>query len=75
MKWLQDNPVGMILAAISGFFALLILVMTIVWNLPVSVETDGADAEVTTAGQAGLASHRDRRTGRLPGDQRQAGIQ
>ena len=35
MKWLQDNPLGMVLAGISGLFALLVLGMAIVWNLPV----------------------------------------
>ena len=36
MKWLQDNPLGMALAGISGFFVLLALIMAIVWSLPVS---------------------------------------
>lgn len=44
MKWLQDNPLGMALAAISGVFALLALGMTIIWNLPVAVEI----AEIVT---------------------------
>jgi len=30
MKWLQDNPVGMILASVSGFLALMALAMTVV---------------------------------------------
>ena len=46
MKWLQDNPLGMALAGISGFFVLLALIMTVVGTLPVSV--DLADAEVET---------------------------
>lgn len=46
MKWLQDNPLGMVLAGISGFFVLIALIMTIVGTLPVSV--DLADAEVET---------------------------
>jgi len=54
MKWLQDNPVGMVLASISGFFVLLALAMTIVWNLPVSVETDGSDRELAAADEADL---------------------
>jgi len=55
MKWLQDNPVGMILASISGFLVLLVLVMTVVWNLPVSVEIAGTDKELATAGETNLA--------------------
>lgn len=45
MKWLQDNPLGMILAGISGVFLLLALGMAIVGSLPVSVETAGAETE------------------------------
>ena len=57
MKWLQDNPVGMILAAIGGVFVLLALGMAIVWNLPVSVETAGPETEVAAAGQTDLVMH------------------
>jgi hypothetical protein len=56
MKWLQDNPLGMILAAISGVLALLALAMAIVWNLPVSVETAGLETEVATDAGSGLAA-------------------
>ena len=55
MKWLQDNPVGMVLASISGFFVLLALAMTVVWNLPVSVETAGTDKELAAADETNLA--------------------
>jgi hypothetical protein len=48
MKWLQDNPLGMILASISGVFVLLALGMAIVGSLPVSVETELAEAETTS---------------------------
>jgi len=47
MKWLQDNPLGMALAAVCGVFVLLALGMAIVGSLPVSVETAGAEVEVT----------------------------
>ena len=47
MKWLQDNPLGMVLAGISGLFVLLALGMAIVGTLPVSV--DMADAEIETS--------------------------
>jgi len=57
MKWLQDNPVGMVLASISGFFLLLVLVMTVVWNLPVSVDTPGAETGDADGSQASLAAH------------------
>lgn len=57
MKWLQDNPVGLALASISGFFVLLALVMAVVWNLPVSVETPGSASEVADDSQTGLAAH------------------
>jgi len=55
MKWLQDNPVGMVLASVSGFLVFLALVMTVVWNLPVSVETTGTDKELAAANEANLA--------------------
>ena len=48
MKWLKDNPLGMILAVISGVFVLLALGMAIVGSLPVSVETAGAETEITS---------------------------
>ena len=48
MKWLQDNPLGMILASISGVFVLFALGMAIVGSLPVSVETELAEAETTS---------------------------
>ena len=44
MKWLQDNPVGMVLASIAGVFLVLALVMAIVWTLPVAVEIDEIEA-------------------------------
>ena len=54
MKWLQDNPLGMALAATCGLFALLALGMAIVWNLPVSMEAAGVETEVTSGNDAGL---------------------
>lgn len=57
MKWLQDNPLGMVLAGISGMFVLLALGMAIVWNLPVSTETAGTEAEVMPDNQVSLATH------------------
>jgi hypothetical protein len=47
MKWLQNNPLGMVLAATSGLFALLALVMAVVWTLPVSVEVASTETEST----------------------------
>lgn len=57
MKWLQDNPLGMALAAISGILILFALVMTIVWNLPVSVETTEIATPATTGDGTVLAAH------------------
>jgi hypothetical protein len=56
MKWLQDNPLGMILAAISGVFVLLALGMAIVGALPVSVEIAGADTEITSDNETNMAA-------------------
>jgi len=56
MKWLQDNPLGMILAGISGVFALLVLGMAIVWNLPVSVDTSGVDSDITSGNKKSMAA-------------------
>lgn len=57
MKWLQDNPLGKVLAAISGIFVLLALAMAIVWNIPVSVDTAGTDTENTVSDKTVLISH------------------
>ena len=56
MKWLQDNPLGMILASISGVFALLALGMAIVGTLPVSVETGSAEADTTSDNKANMTA-------------------
>ena len=56
MKWLQDNPLGMILASISGIFALLALGMAIVGSLPVSVETELAEAETNSDNNANMTA-------------------
>jgi hypothetical protein len=56
MKWLQDNPLGMILAAVSGVFVLLALGMAIVGSLPVSVEAAGADTQATPESTIALAA-------------------
>ena len=56
MKWLQDNPLGTVLAGISGLFVLLALGMAIVWNLPVSTETAGTEAEAIPDNQVSLAT-------------------
>lgn len=57
MKWLQDNPLGMALAAISGVLILFALVMAIVWNLPVSVETSETATPATTDDGTVLTAH------------------
>lgn len=54
MKWLQDNPVGVMLASVSGFFVLLALVMAVVWNLSVSVSPGGEANDLAAANEANL---------------------
>lgn len=52
MKWLQDNPLGMILAGICGVFVLLTIVLAIIWALPVAVniaDTDSSDNNNTAS--------------------------
>ena len=44
MKWLQDNPVGTVLASVSGVLVLLALVMAIIWALPVPVKINELEA-------------------------------
>ncbi len=57
MKWLQDNPLGMAMAAISGVLALLALGMAIVWNLPVAVETAEIETEKNGSSDTIVAAH------------------
>jgi len=57
MKWLEDNPLGLALAAISGVFILLALGMTIIWNLPVSVDVTEMEAEDQGIDISELAAH------------------
>ncbi len=57
MKWLQDNPLGVALAAISGVLILFALVMAIVWNLPVSAEPSETVARETDGGDVVFAAH------------------
>jgi len=57
MKWLQDNPLGMVLAGLSGVFVLLAAVMAVLWTLPVSVDTTEVNTEEDTGGNAVLVAH------------------
>jgi len=57
MKWLQDNPLGMALAGLSGVFVLLAAVMAVLWTLPVSVDTAEVNTEENTGGDAVLIAH------------------
>ncbi|MCW8925803.1 MAG: hypothetical protein OQJ84_06070 [Xanthomonadales bacterium] len=45
MNWLQDNPFGRALVYVSGGLLLLVVIMTVVWSLPVSVDTDGIEPD------------------------------
>ncbi len=69
MKWLQDNPLGMILASLSGLFALLALAIAIVWNLPVSVDTAGLETEAASGREYGSCRAPGRCAEGLPGCQ------
>ena len=46
MKWLEDNPVGIGLSALCGFFLLVLLVLTVLSSLPVSTASDDAEEGV-----------------------------
>jgi general secretion pathway protein N len=56
MKWLQGNPVGMALAALSGLFLLLSLGMAIVWTLPVAVDVADTGSDITSSDDSILAA-------------------
>jgi len=43
VNWFADNPVGKILASISGLFVLLALGIAISWTVPVAVEISGIE--------------------------------
>ena len=58
MKWLEGNPLGMVLVAISGVFALMVLVMGIVWTLPVSVDAVDIETENSTGSNTTLAANK-----------------
>jgi len=57
MKWLQDNPLGIALAGLSGVLVLLAAVMAVLWTLPVSVDTTVVNMEENTDGNAELVAH------------------
>jgi hypothetical protein len=58
MKWLQGNPLGIALVAIGGFLALLALGMTIVWNLPVTVDAGDTATENAAVGVSPLVAEK-----------------
>jgi len=58
MKWLQGNPLGIALVAISGFLSLLVLVMAVVWNLPVTADTDDTVIENAAVGVSPLVAEK-----------------
>jgi len=57
MKWLQDNPVGMALAGVAGFLALLALGMSIIWTLPETAETAETDQQETGHADTVMVAH------------------
>ena len=56
MKWLEGNPVGMALAALSGLFVLLALGMAIVWSLPVAVDVADTGSDIANSNDSILAA-------------------
>jgi hypothetical protein len=58
MKWLQGNPLGIVLVAIGGFLALLVLGMAVVWNLPVTVDADDTVTEDAAVGVSPLVAEK-----------------
>lgn len=56
MKWLQGNPVGMALAALSSLFVLLALGMAIVGTLPVAVDVADTGSDITSSDDSILAA-------------------
>ena len=57
MKWLQDNPLGMVLVGISGVFVLLAAVMAVFWGLPVSVDETAVTTEENSGNNTVLIAH------------------
>ena len=58
MKWLEGNPLGLALVAVSGVLALMVLVMSIVWNFPVSTDMTETESEKNIASSdSALANH------------------
>ena len=56
MKWLQANPVGMVLAGIGGFLVLIALIMAVWSTLPVSVDVDeGAVSDLAGTDRVAVA--------------------
>ena len=56
MKWLQDNPLGMVLAGACGVFVLISLVMLIVGSLPVSVDMEEIDSAISPDGLTSMTA-------------------
>jgi len=44
-RWLQDNPVGVALAAIAGVLLVAIIALGVIWSLPPSAGDAGSDPE------------------------------
>lgn len=57
MKWLQDNPLGMALAGISGVFVLIMVALGVAWSLPVSVETTQTASQESSGEDGILVAH------------------
>jgi len=57
MKWLQDNPLGMVLASASGLLILLSLSLAVAWTRPVEVESDAVEAIKPGTGETAVLAH------------------
>jgi hypothetical protein len=57
MNWLKDNLLGMVLVGASGVLVLVALVMMIVWNMPLSVDTGELETENNSAAEEVLVAH------------------
>jgi len=57
MKWLKDNPLGLVLVTTCGVLALLALVMTIVWTLPEAEAIAGTSTNKTGDDKTTVLAH------------------
>ena len=49
-SWLEDNPLGIALASVCGGLLVIALLLSVIWALPASSPTAGADSENAVPG-------------------------